>query len=270
MAAAVTQTPGVPTGYSHPKCYARATADCSTDISGEHAIARGVLERMSGGAKNVEVGGLLWMQGNQAERIGIKSLTANVLCSRHNSALSALDAEGIRFLEAFDRIRQEFGEPKTSAISRVFAFDGHDIERWLLKMLCGLRAARSIDHPGNPKAPWQPRSDWLDMLFGRATPAGTMGLYFVGQISQEVVMQRRLEIGAVARPDGELLGAILEMYGYRFVLAMVDVTPGQPGSLVEHGLLRPSELIFTKGSTKRITFSWRIPGSGTSVTIKVQ
>jgi len=88
-----TKPAGPQTFYSHRKCYARATRDCSDKISGEHYFSHTILEEMS--PLDV-IKGFTWPTGKSAA-ISSKSPTANVLCTRHNSALSPLDDRAGQF-----------------------------------------------------------------------------------------------------------------------------------------------------------------------------
>jgi len=79
-----------------------------------------------------------------------QALQAKVLCRRHNSALSALDVAGerlFRWLSEGLLLVPAFGYRTLS---------GCDIERWLLKVVCGARAAQKKAVP----------LEWLRVLFG--------------------------------------------------------------------------------------------------------
>jgi hypothetical protein len=74
------------TGLQHPRCYLRETRDCSTQNSKEHFTSRDVLEVLGD-----KMGAVDGTPPDEQREIGINSLSAHVLCSRHNSALSRLD-----------------------------------------------------------------------------------------------------------------------------------------------------------------------------------
>jgi hypothetical protein len=90
------------TGYAQTGCYLSHTNDCDGGISGEHYISATVLEQLSEPA--VAIDGVFWLPPGERKVVGINSLTANILCVRHNSALSALDAEAGQFLRTIKRI----------------------------------------------------------------------------------------------------------------------------------------------------------------------
>jgi hypothetical protein len=63
--------------------------DCSADLSAEHYISKSVLQAIG---DTVAVSGVPLLSDGQEKEVGINSLTAKILCSRHNSALSLLDS----------------------------------------------------------------------------------------------------------------------------------------------------------------------------------
>src|ERR1041385_3485295 len=151
-----------PTGYSHPKCYANADANCSTKISKEHFISASLLRRLQLNNK-AKIAGLAWQERETFDLIPVKGIASNILCERHNSMLSGLDAAIDRFatsIRAFDR----------TPSNRHVKFSGSDIERWMLKCLLGLTISKNIVSHLKPEC--------VDILFGRFAWPGEWGLYF--------------------------------------------------------------------------------------------
>src|SRR5438552_3125619 len=84
-------TPRPPaTGHMEAGCYLSDDLDCSPDLSAEHPMSRAVLQEIG---PTVRVGGVPWLPSGEQKNIGINNLKTRILCSRHNSALSPLDAE---------------------------------------------------------------------------------------------------------------------------------------------------------------------------------
>jgi hypothetical protein len=137
---ASTKPVGPMTSYSHSKCYAKATRDCSDKISGEHYFSRNILEVMSPLGTSE---GFTWLNGKTAA-IPMDRLKANILCTRHNAALSRLDARAGQFYRELVAVDEILRSGKQE--SRVGLFNGHDLELWLLKVLCGMMAAGIADH----------------------------------------------------------------------------------------------------------------------------
>ena len=98
-------------------------------MSREHYIADAVLRiiETSGG---VEIHGFPW-QKKQRQRVPRSGMVARVLCTRHNAALSPLDAEAARFIRVMSRFNADFNA--THPQNDLSFFAGEDIERWMLK-----------------------------------------------------------------------------------------------------------------------------------------
>jgi hypothetical protein len=161
-----TRPPEPATGYAHQKCFARDLADCSETISREHFISRSILELF--GKNGITVSGMPWIPDGEQRRVSPASLTGKMLCERHNHVLSPLDSVAAEFFRFFTD--EWSGDPV-----EVFLTRGYDLERWLLKMLCGLVASGNATLDGRRLPAWTPPQEWLDILFGEAdvsTPAG--------------------------------------------------------------------------------------------------
>jgi hypothetical protein len=83
-------------------------------MSREHTITKAMFLD-----KEIEVSGMPWCV-DQPKKVGLANLTAKVLCVVHNSALSPVDQEALRFAEA---MRESF---------RLLAVR-HKQKRWTLK-----------------------------------------------------------------------------------------------------------------------------------------
>jgi hypothetical protein len=124
------------TGFANERCYAAPLNDCSKKITGEHTLSHSVLRELSPTGV-IEVNGLLSRPLEQFVSVPISGFTCNILCDRHNSALSPLDAIGNRFFRSFKTINAELSDKSKKPRSRPYLFNGHDIERYILKALCG-------------------------------------------------------------------------------------------------------------------------------------
>lgn len=134
-------------GYANPCCYARGDGDCSSKSSGEHYVPKSAL-RLFG--KAVRLSGPKFLTKGEKRDIPISGMVSNVLCVRHNSSMSPLDDVAKSFFAVMDRYLRELGErqdapPEGAAANELRLFNGDDIERVLLKCLCGLCAAQVID-----------------------------------------------------------------------------------------------------------------------------
>jgi len=71
-----------------------------------------------------------------------------VLCDGHNGALGPLDRFAAAFCTELLRVCAALSQP--SDISTTVSFNGHNLERWLLKILCGMVASGNATHRGAP------------------------------------------------------------------------------------------------------------------------
>jgi hypothetical protein len=146
----MTTTPG--NTKQHRRCYARGMGNCAGKISREHYFSSSLYKLLAGG-ESLTIEGTHWLKSGSSVELAPSALTAKVLCEHHNSSLSVLDAEALRF---FLLLRYE----TTTEEEHI---DGELLERWYLKVLIGQMAATKVG--------WTPTKAWLDVLFGvRAFP----------------------------------------------------------------------------------------------------
>jgi hypothetical protein len=86
----------------------------------------------------VAVSGVPWLPEGQEKEIGINSLTARILCSRHNSALSPLDSAVGEFFEKLQAIEVDLQQKSLSRKHSFVLMSGEALELWMLKLACGL------------------------------------------------------------------------------------------------------------------------------------
>jgi len=127
--------PGAATGYRHPRCYMRWTRNCSDTITGEHFISEDVLSILN--PKSVRISGAAWIPKGQTQDLPLKALQANILCRRHNSALSPLDTMAGKLFRAVNEIYDDLSRQTLSRKSKWHLFSGEELELWLLKTILG-------------------------------------------------------------------------------------------------------------------------------------
>lgn len=246
-----TRPPKPSTGYAHPKCYAASLNDCGREITGEHFLSRDVLEEL--GATTITVRGFPW-QKKEAQPVGIASLQANILCDRHNSALSGLDAMAGRLFRSM-RTVQAMGANSGISSNSITLFAGADFTRWMLKALMGLASARAARRPGGEPLPWSPPPLWLRILFGRVSFPKTWGLYVRAQAgSHHSLDATHVSIAPFSGNDGEINGCLVHFAGFEFALAMTDVGLRPGGPQLGPSVYRPDGLRFR--SIASSTFHW--------------
>ena len=252
---------GPPTGCSHPRCYARSLNNCSTMISREHYISEGVLKLY--GKKNALAKGMKWIpKGNQKE-ISINSLTGKVLCNRHNHALSLLDATAIQFFKFFTK-------PWDGEKDEILLLSGFELERWMLKMLCGIVASGNATFGKTPQK-WQPPRDWLRILYGTDKIEAPAGLHCITGEYQEVT--ELVQIIPIPSPSSkEPIGLSIVISGIGFIFSM----EGIEGTFIKNHLqsetfqthYRPEALQLNNGQKKREAHFGRFDGEFLTLNMK--
>jgi hypothetical protein len=226
-------------GYQHPKCYARRDGNCSPKISKEHFISKTLLQRIQRD-NTAKIAGLAWQAPQTFQRVPIKGLASNILCERHNSALSGLDATFGAFTQAigdFDRAK--------SIERTTLKFSGNDIERWTLKCLIGFTAS------GNLKAGLKP--ECVDLLFKRQRWPEAWGLYFANVGSNPIYHTDSFLIETLTTPDRTVvLAARFYIQGLPFLLIL-----GKPDEARSFGVRHPSEIVLRSAVRERtLRLSW--------------
>lgn len=133
------------TGFAHQRCYGRDSDDCSEKISKEHWISAGI-QRYLRGDGSLMWQGSPWLAGEVRE-VGVGSAASRVLCTRHNTALSALDtmAEAVFRRISSGQVSLANDEHPTSDFTLC---SGPLFERWLLKVVWGGAASGSFGQDG--------------------------------------------------------------------------------------------------------------------------
>ena len=115
------------------KCWANTLEDCEGKMSREHTVSESLFK-----GTFVDVKGFSWCK-DEEKRIGLASLTKKILCEKHNSALSPLDAAASH---AFDVLRNQTklsndrGKHPNKKYKKItFSLNATFLERWLLKTL---------------------------------------------------------------------------------------------------------------------------------------
>jgi hypothetical protein len=133
------------TDFSHQRCYLSAFGCCGEKITKEHFISRNILEKIAKEGLKFENAGHFF-GGRETVEIGIDGFSAKVLCDIHNNSLSPLDsAVGLAFGK-FETLANELMDTaiRGARHKSLHIASGLDIERWLIKVYCGLAAAGKI------------------------------------------------------------------------------------------------------------------------------
>jgi hypothetical protein len=232
------------------RCYMRELASCSGGISGEHLISEAII-RLLADEGHFTVSGLPWIPQGEFRAIGPKSLTANCLCSRHNSLLSALDDAARRFFTVLMSCLEREAENSRFVVS------GHDIERWLLKTLKAMAESGNLTTDGT-KLSGAFLNDLrvLDMLDVTTSWPSGAGLYCIMKPGDLTQNHRRFQLSPLTNANGELEGMWTDIIGISFVLFFKPLREARVKQWA-NAVYRPAEIIISyPGSVNHIMLSW--------------
>lgn len=251
--------------FSHPRCYASKRGDCSTKISGEHAISANVLH-VFGDDGLIDLGGLTFLADDQRRNLPIASLGSNILCDRHNSGLSHLDAVGGDVVRRIVDVHTTLRTIKRRRPIPEADFDGVEFERWLLKCLCGLVVSGLAESKADTDRVWRPPEQWLRILFGEEPFPDRWGLYMLGKVGERLDIVPRLQFALVGNPQTGPTALRAGWIDKVFALVMID-PPDRPDSIVAGAPYRPWTFLDSNDLNDAVTtFHW--PGEpGATVTV---
>ncbi len=217
-------------------CFLEGYGQCAGKITGEHYISKTVLEAVG---LNALTGGLPWQEPMTMQIIGINSLVSNILCEKHNSGLSKFDTEAGKFFRALDA-----ADKRPHELPPITVIDGQLIERWFLKVMCGLTAGPGLNNRFIP-------SEWKAVLSGESWP-DDWGLYVPSPIGEQV-LAKELSIETKVHPETRAVLAA----GFRLAGVSFNILFGRPDNPSAWGLHRPRGLILQDGQQEaRIEFIW--------------
>jgi hypothetical protein len=200
-------------------------------------------------AGTTKIGGLPWQQRETWEIRPTDRLAAKVLCTRHNQAVSPLDAEAGRFIEtigAFDR-----GFNQESPHAEIALFCGEELEKWMLKTVCGMAAAGQLARGGD-KLKLDVPDPWVSILSGESDWPPMWGLYAAHPAGVAYHSSSFLVEPITGRDTEEILAVRMAMNGVTFHLLL-----GRPDNPAVFGIYRPRTLIFRQDEIQKFAeISW--------------
>ncbi len=268
--AAVTHTAAPRMGIRNDGCYAAALADCSADISREHYVSHALLKLLSIDGK-VTIDGSPWQDSGVVGRVSAPSLTGKILCHRHNLSLSPLDAVASRLFKRIDQFHHEIVDSARKNASRFFLFNGHDIERWMLKTLCGAVVSGNAEIRTR-EWNWIPPLEWLQILFGEEPFPARCGLYFHSEVTGKPYIERGFKFISFSNRMSGVYGGRISLNDERFVLAMSAPPKDLSETFIKDHAYRPQRLWFVTDSCEKmvIHFGWDDGLSHRGATIEYQ
>lgn len=226
------------------KCWAEALGGCSNKQSGEHVISATFF-----GGSSVNVEGTPYTTG-EPKTVGLDSIRANILCTRHNSDLSPVDVVSRELLDGFGEwlrlrsVREKLAarQPKRRWKIKRIRVDGSLVERWFLKTTINLMYISGKDHSWHLEdaTAVRPPQQLVDAAFGLKPLAAPLGLYAAAQVGFDIDPKHQVRFGALTDQDGRFVAGLFSFCGLLFVMWLVEQEPpatlripSAPGSLFD-------------------------------------
>lgn len=222
----------------------------------QHYISKSLLLEIG---NNVSVGGLLWLPQDTQKIVGINSLTANILCSRHNKSLSPLDAHAGKFMGLLKHINNDLvtSSPNTPHEMK-YLLSGEIIESWMLKVFLGLYFSKNSGGPDGPLIDKFPldMSLVLDALLKQSWRK-RCGLYMACTAGTQMNFALSFEVVVLCGLSKNMAyGARVRIYGLEFFI-VIDDLDGNVLINNDNVILRPSHITFQSGvRAHTIVLTW--------------
>jgi len=202
------------------RCWASSLGDCKGGITGEHTVSQGLFD-----TNEIMVQGFPWC-ADAPKKIGLASLVANILCKRHNNALSELDSAAKNAFDVFreavrlNNVREKLKRPPMWSIQR-YTIDGPHLERWLAKTLINISfggqwAIGPGDHVAGSISP-----ELVEVVFGRRLFPEWAGMYTIAQKGQQMDSMDRVNVMPLTQ-GRNLNAARFNFRGYTLFLNLLS------------------------------------------------
>jgi len=205
-------------------CWAACLGGCSDKMSGEHLVSKSLFMD-----EKVMVQGFSWCP--EPKLIGIKSLTANILCTKHNSDLSHVDDGGAAAFDAFRQMMRisNIRKGMKGRITNVVRHecDGPLLERWLLKTLINI--SYDGEKPiGEGASVGNPTDQLVRIAYGlEPFPLGA-GLSMIVRVGMRLNSNDTVKFAPIFRHGQYIAGGHFMFRGQSMLLSL---WPGGPGNL---------------------------------------
>lgn len=249
----------MPSACSNPGCYAQRLCDCRGPVNGEHVVSRSLLEAVWQGERGGRVHGLTFLRSTPDNPvvIGIKALTAKILCTGHNSDLSPFDAEITKLFNAKERLL--LSEINGDPVGVNAYVSGDSIERWMLKTMCNGLFSGNFPVPFVNSFEGQlPSDECVQVIWRNARFPAEHGIY-VSHEFLPVNHENVFNLAVVGDPSG-IVGVRMWVLGSLFTLVLTD--DHAPFPELATATYRPSRIV-TRHTRNAVVFSWAGDQSGT-------
>jgi hypothetical protein len=198
-----------------------------------------------------EAGMNLSRRAGEEKILAPKNLTANCLCTKHNSALHPLDYAARYFFASL----KSYLELNTG--SRHALVSGHDIERWLLKTAKAAAVSKNFARGRQRLSGAFSRDDAiLEMLDSPLRWPSGAGLYCVTNMGDMIINHPRFQVQPLMNDQDDIEALALNILGIRFVL-LLETPDVKRHPFLREAKYRPGRIVVSYPiSTNWVTMSW--------------
>lgn len=232
------------------KCYMSRLGSCVAPISGEHIISEAVIRILMADG-NFSISGLPWLSPGETKVMSPKSLRANCLCTKHNSALHPLDDAAKYFFASLKLYLEDDARPRHALLS------GHDIERWLLKTAKAMAVSKNLARGREPlSGAFSQDEELLNMLDNpHHWPEGA-GLYCTMNAGDRTLNHSRFQLQPLTNSQDDIEALALNILGLSFVLLLEPLDENKYPFL-RGAKYRPARIVISYPSSESLlTLSW--------------
>ncbi len=245
---------------SNPGCYAQRLCDCRGPVNREHYVSQTLLKDIWQDSPGGSTYGLTFIRAtpNNPAQLGIKNLTAKILCEMHNRALSPFDTEMAKLFWAMERVVIDEIQGDPVAVNSYVL--GDRIERWMYKTLCGGVFSGNFPVPFEHSFEGQlPSDEALQIIFRNSPFPDGEGIYLSHEHSR--VDHHVFRLAVVGDPTG-IVGLRMWVFGSLFTLVLTgDHTPFPE---LKTATYRPP-MIIAANTRNAIRMSWEGDHSETAL-----
>ncbi len=184
------------------ECWARKISACDGVITGEHPVSKSLFP-----SGKVIVKGIPGFK--KEKEVGINSLVSNILCKKHNEALSDLDNSAAGFMKnilLFHKYREarlkETYRGRKNIVCDVRLFD-----RWILKVLCNLSIITKC---------WEPPESLKKIIYGETVLPDNVGAGAWVRVGDNLYDSQGVEFTFIHK-DKNVEGCQIVFFGIPFV-----------------------------------------------------
>ena len=196
------------------------------------------------------------------KRVGVNSLTCNMLCTRHNSALSPLDTAAGHFFAKITAAMRHANMHSMVKKTEYYLVNGDAIERWALKTMLNLYYSKVASANGESIF----KSDALNerhaiRLLTDEMLLSPLGLYIT--IGQTTIVNDQIGLAPLLHIESQTLcGVTIQFPGITFGF-IFDASKGNNDFFVGTSVRRASLLdILGHKRSSRVYMTW--PGQGST------